>query len=417
MDSLAAYADLDLIHAEPLQDTGGRFLRVYRWTRSPRRERAWLALYQLHLLPFTRAHYPERLADPNLWQGFRPYVKRLLPFFDHALGRRLASPVLRAYLAATNPLPALLTEQYDAIVAITGFKEPLYEDLVRYARARRIPMLAVTQNWDNINYKPIVERPDMVGVWGMQGYYAARLIHQFPHRALWPVGAPRLDVYFGRLPDQPAARARLDLPADRPIILFAGAGPQFEEHSIVERLNAAVAAGELPRDLLVLYKPHPRRTGRRDERPLDYAALPHVRLVPPAGPGSVSAPEMPTLLRAVDGVMSPYSTLLLEGALCGRPCVAIAYDDPSHPDVKWETVRGYVHLSPLAFADWSISCTDKAAIVRDAARLLQLARDPGVAARARHDVQHIVWHDDRDFGARLAGALESLLAMQPGAMS
>lgn len=409
IDSLASCATLDLVHVSPIEVPARYFERVYRWPRVQRREVAWLARYQLHLLPFTRRHYPERLGDQNLWQGFSPHEKRVVAAFDHTLGRAALGGALSAYLTRTNPLLSLLDGRYDAIACVTGLKDPLYDDLVRWGRARRVPVFAITQNWDNVNYKPIVERPDLLGVWGMQSYYVARLLHGFAHTELIPVGAARMDVYFAPLPDPGAARAHFNLPDDKRIVLFAGAGPQFDETTVIERLDAAVSSGELPKDLLILYKPHPRRHPRPFERPLNLDRLPHVRLVPSTGPGSVAVPEIPRLLRAVDAVVSPYSTLLLEAALCGRPCLAIAYDDSAHPAIKWKTVRSYVHLTPFAFARWAVACADKDAVVADAGRLLALIGNDDLARRAREDTLHVLFHDDRDFGSRVVDGLTALV--------
>src|SRR5439155_1249261 len=157
-------------------------------------------------------------------------------------------------------------------------------------------------------------------------------------------------------------------------------------------MDAAIIEGRLPSDLLLLYKPHPRRAPRPNERPLDEMKLPNVRIIPPEGPGSVSTAEMPVLLRAVDAVVSPYSTLLLEAALCGRPCLAIAYDDPAHPAIKWETVRTYIHLIPFAFARWALACTSKDAIVADSAKLLTLCGESDLERRAREDALHVIYN-------------------------
>lgn len=409
--SLLAFADLDLIHASPMNIPSNTFNNVYLWPRTLRREKAWLALYQLHLLPFTRNYYPERLEDPNLWQGFRPYVKKILPLFDNAVGQAVLVPLLRAYLRRTNPLFSMIDRPYDAIISVSGIKDPLYEDLVRFGRAREIPIFATHQNWDNINYKPIVERPDMFGVWGMQGYYMARLIHRFQHDQVVPIGSARMDVYFEPLPDPRVARASLGLPQEKRLLLFAGAGPAFDESFIVEHLNEAIAQGQLPSDTLILYKPHPRRskTAPAKEKPLDFSRLKHIQLVPPNGSGSVSTAELPTLLRAVDGVMSPYSTLLMEAALCGRPCLTIAYDDPNHPAIKWESYRRYIYVAPFAFAPWALTCLAKESIVPDTAQLLSLVGNEALARRAREDVLHILFHDGRDFGARVVDAVTRLL--------
>ena len=287
--SLASAGTIDLVHAMPLAAGYQNFTHVYRWQRLPNRELPWLALYQLHLMPFTRTHYPERLGDQNLWQGIPRFAQRLLRFLDHPVGRALAVPILRLYLKRTNPLPRFIEREYDVIVCVTSLKDALYEDVVRFGRARRIPVFAITQNWDNVNYKPLVERPDMLGVWGMQGYYVARLLHSIPHEQLMPVGAARMDVYFADLPEQDDARRELGLPTGRRILLFAGAGPQFEETSIIEQLDAAITDGRLPSDLLLLYKPHPKRAPRPHERTLDLSKLKTVTNRLP--PGSKARPR------------------------------------------------------------------------------------------------------------------------------
>jgi hypothetical protein len=409
IESLAAGGTIDLLHATPFTGDLKCFDRIYQWPRIPKRELPWIALYQLHLMPFTRAHYPERLGDQNLWQGVPTFARRLLKLLDNPAGRPIATAVLRSYLKHTNPLPALLGNSYDVVICVTGLKDPLYEDVLRWSRVHRIPVFAITQNWDNVNYKPIYERPEMLGVWGMQGYYVARLLHSFPHEQLMPVGAARMDVYFEDLPTPTDGRRELELPPNRPILLFAGAGPEFEETSLIEQLDASIMEGRLPSDLFVLYKPHPKRAPRQHELPLDMTRLRNIRIIPPAGPGSVPASRMPVLLRAVDAVVSPYSTMLLESALCGRPCLAMGYDDPAHPAIKWDTVRTYVHLVPLAFAPWALACSRKEAFISDVSKLLKLAGQTDLARRSREDALHVIFHDGRDFGARVADATMRLM--------
>src|SRR5207249_8754518 len=126
IQSLLAMAEVDLVHALPIEGARAHFKRIYHWPRVPRRELPWLALYQLHLMPFTRAHYPERLGDQNLWQGIPDFAKRFLKLCDNAAGRALAISFLRWYLTRTNPLHQLIDGKYDVIVCVTGLKDPLY---------------------------------------------------------------------------------------------------------------------------------------------------------------------------------------------------------------------------------------------------------------------------------------------------
>ena len=117
---------------------------------------------------------------------------------------------------------------------------------MRDARRRRIPLLALINNWDNLDTASFLEEPPYLGVWGEQGFLIARLMHGLPAHRVFVIGAPRFEIYRKHKLSRDEARARLGLPRSRRILLFCGTGVSFEEVSLLEELDAGC-----PRDYVV----------------------------------------------------------------------------------------------------------------------------------------------------------------------
>ena len=405
-DDLAAFVDFDIVYWRDLPGLDSFKGKVYKWMPGSKlRAIVWQFLYLARYIQFTRIHYPERMGDVHLWTGYGNIVLKLRGLVGTWLFRIVAYPLMRWFMKKTNPLSTTITDDYDAVMSISGLKDPLCDDLMMLAKERGLPSLIITQNWDNINYKPFNERPTKVGVWGLQGYYTARMIHGFEHSDIIPTGSPRLEIYHGDLPEKAAAREALGLPADKRLILLAGSGISFEETSLVEMIDRAICDGTLPVDCMLLYKPHPRRWDRTNEKPIEQAELHHTRIVPSSGDCAVRGTRMPELLRAVDVVVSPYSTVILEAAFCGTPVVAIGWDHPDHANYTWKTMRTMVYLGPLWFGEWCVNGLEKKDLVADVGKALALVGREDVAIKARQDVLHVVHNDQRSVGERIASVL------------
>src|SRR5690606_31209421 len=109
----------------------------------------------------------------------------------------------------------------------------------------------------NIAHKIFLQQPDYLGVWGEQSYLFARLLQKLPADKIFVIGSPRFEVYRQEHPSKEEARRRLNLPLDKPVLLFAGAGVVFDEVSLIEEFESAAARGLWDKEILLLYKPHP----------------------------------------------------------------------------------------------------------------------------------------------------------------
>jgi hypothetical protein len=192
------------------------------------------------------------------------------------------------------------------------------------------------------------------------------------------------------------------------VLLFCGAGVAFEEASLVLDLEAAIEDGRLPRDLHVLYKPHPIRFKRTGEREVDYAHLRHVSLM--ASKRSLTELELyPHLMAATDGLISPFSTMVIEGAHHGLPALCIAWNDSGHAIHDWNRVAYNLHLYAIRHADWPVLCDNRRGFIEGCQALVARLGNADYAAKARHSAAMVFQHGDKTVAARIGDAVERIL--------
>ncbi|MGH8223649.1 MAG: hypothetical protein ACREQZ_11815 [Woeseiaceae bacterium] len=339
--------------------------------------------------------------------GVGPIISALVRLLS---GLRLAGVVaatLRVCLRATARYSIPVGQAPDALLVFTSVNSYFADDLVREARAKRIPILALTNNWDNLNTKSFLESPPYLGVWGEQGFLIARLMHRlFPHQ-LFVVGAPRFEIYRRRLA-KAEARRLLGVPDDARLLLFCGSGVSFEESSLIEELEAAISDGRLPGDLHVLYKPHPMRFQRTGEKPLDFTCLRHVTLAV-SKRGLTELDLYPYLMAAADGVVSPFSTMVMEGAHHGLPALCLGYNDQGHANHDWDRVSYNLHLYVIRHSEWALVCDARAQFIEKCRALVRNLGDPRLAIEARKSASMVFHTGETTVAQNIARAIHRLL--------
>lgn len=336
-------------------------------------------------------------------RGRRRSIKALV-FALHRLGLSgVVSRVLERFLAWTARGFLNLKEQPDVALLQTGINDPLWDDTIIYCRRKNIPSLTVTVNWDNIGTKVFLQKPELLGVWGEQGYLFARLLQKIPAEKVINVGTPRFEHYRKGCVTKSEARRRLGLSAEKRIFLFAGAGVAFDEVSLIEEFEAACRDGVLPADLLLVYKPHPRRHKRAAEPLLRTDEYRYVQVLQEIGLTPLE--DYPVLLSAMDGLVSPFSTMLLEGALMGLPALGLAYNDPKHGDFPWTSARMNNHLHPMLDQRWVVQCFERQGFLEGLRQLLAKVGDSRVEEFARQAARFILFEDERSYAKRISEVL------------
>jgi len=247
-------------------------------------------------LDYLRYLAPEYAATPALRR--RASVRTASGFVwlaDHGLlgsatSRRLLSRTLHAIDRAMPPSPDIerfLDEQSPDVVIITplvGLVPSSQLDLLRSARARRIPTAVCVWSWDHLSSKAIIrDVPDRLFVWNDVQRREAMEMHHVPADRITITGAQCFDRWFDRRPSRSRAdfARRVGLPDDRPFLLWVCSAlfPESpSEAAFVMQWASRVRASADPRvrDAAILVRPHPSRRPEWDS--IDWRRIPNVAL-------------------------------------------------------------------------------------------------------------------------------------------
>lgn len=359
-------------------------------------------------------HRLELMATVNSAANTRRYALLSLPFVYPFVRRRH----LRR-LGAYEPLARFVREEAPDIVIhpsiLTGY---FINELLQICPRLGIPIVLLMNSWDNPSTKATgTGVPDRLVVWGPQTRdHAIRYMRMPPERVL-EFGAAQFDVYREPVRAGREALAReFGVPADRPILLYAGVSKSINESAHLTVLDAAIEDGRVPR-CHVLYRPHPWRgplvEGERDFRSLGLRHTtmdPHMaefygRAMTGDAAGFEPADYRVTvrLLALCDGVISPLSTILLEAAMCGKPGLAFLPQGTGDlGDAQGRLWRNLPHFAEFWLPPMLRASFDSAELPGLTAELLALAKDPATsAALKRHSAKFVVTGGP-DYAERLA---------------
>ena len=383
---------------------------VLRMLRGTRDERAIFAFWREML--GARAFWASWAVS---WPG--PY---------HLYRRRML-----ARIGDNEPLDALLREERpDVIVHPTVLEGLFVSDLVRAGQALGIPTVYLMNSWDNPAVKAMtVGTPDRLVVWGEHSRTLAHERLGIPLANILVFGAAQFEVYR-RLPrEAPAAyRARLGIPAGHQVLHYAGSSKGLDETAHLAAPESAIEAGRLPRRT-GLYRPHPWRARLETEADFFARGWRHVMMAPDmaeyyrrhrAGDASMylaDYAETHVTLSAVDAVVSPLSTILLEAGLHGKPILAYLPDEDMTQNVAIFSMAKTVHFRDFFERVDCVQCERPDALVDDCARLLDKGTRPGVAERLRQQCAFFVDAGERSYADRLDELVRSLSGAptRPGA--
>lgn len=222
----------------------------------------------------------------------------------------------------------------DVVVAPTMLHEGTEIPLLSAAKRRGIKVVVAVGSLDTLVSKgTLLVKPDRLLVWGKEQRDAAQTAHGFGADVLGQdivevTGPPQFDVYGTVDPGDP-----------KPEVYVVGSSLQYWADGESVRLMLEAAQDDL--GVTIAFSPHPRRSGET----WDW-----------------TGPEMAERLRRSLCLVSAWSTLAVEAALCGRPTLFVAYGQGVPRFGQWP------HMQPIL--DWP-----DVRICRSPEELLQGIRD------------------------------------------
>lgn len=369
------------------------------------RYRLWLYDHAL-----TRHRFDQLVVHPDIdypKTGYSAKSRAIMRFLLRTGLDRLARPLLRTVFRLTAPkLPIDLT-QFDGFLFLGSPKDSLLDDLLRAMKRVKVPSALMATNWDNATSKPFIVLPDMMFTWGPQTAALVPDVHGLP---AYPVGSSRFEVYETFEELSPAkARTQLGLAEGPRYLLFAGGGLPFAENETLEAL--ATAIDDSGYDIRILYRPHPASWSGHSEDTIPVHRRDMISIDPTLDMGGHDRNDLyPVLFAALDGLATPFSTMVVEAARAKLPSLCIAFDDPSHTDFDWVVnTHNQCHLSILHEFDWPLTCLDRDTLARQANRLVEQVGQGKRVDQARDIFDAIARTGDGGFVARLSATLDERL--------
>jgi hypothetical protein len=373
-------------------------LRRLRWTRDKR------ALFRFWWEMLGNKHFLESwFYSWPITHGF--YKRRMM-------ARIGGSPALEALLAEERP---------DLILHPTVLEGLFVSDLVQWGKAHGVPTVYLMNSWDNPAVKAmLLGPPDRLVVWGEHSRQLAHDRIGVPLDSILSFGAAQFDVY--RRPpreSREAYRRRLGVAPGLPVLLYAGSSKGLNETRHLQALEEAIESGALPA-CVVLYRPHPWRARGEGEEDFFTRAWRHVHMAPDMadyyrrtwkGDEAIyfaDYEETHVTLNAVDAVVSPLSTILLEAALLGKPIAAYLPEEDMKGNVHMFTMVRTVHYREFFERVDCLRIESRDGLVPACAELLGLASAPGRAERLQKQCEYFVARTESSYAEQLRGLVLEL---------
>jgi CDP-glycerol glycerophosphotransferase (TagB/SpsB family) len=250
-------------------------------------------------------------------------------------------------------------EKPDVIIHPCVLEGSYINDLVEAGFRGEIPTVVVMNSWDNPASKRSVVGTDYwLLVWGPQTRAHAEDIMGMPAERVVEFGAAQFDVYGDppRINREGILYAH-ELSIEKPVLLYAGSSKSTDEFEHLRRIDDAITSGRLP-EMSVIYRPHPWGDGGKEgHRFLEHGmrnvvvdnSMRDYLLRVAEGNKAKHLPDYRDtrdLLMAVDAVISPLSTLLIEAMLLGKAPMCFMPIEEQGAE-HFQLSRNQVHFAEL----------------------------------------------------------------------
>lgn len=384
-------------------------LNVLMW-RFRKRSSTFMFRFLILYWPKTSKFHHEN-PTKNPFRKVARYLKALkYPFLGNFIVSRISLPALKARIRVNAEIDAHLKRlRPDLVILPASAYDPIGTDLVTLSPQYGYQTLFLIDNWDNLSSKSVLwKKPDFLCVWGEQTRQHATAIHDMAPDSVFPVGTPRFETYY--------SNSKPSSPYPFRYVLFCGCSEPFDEITALHLLDAEISANQdFFGEMKVIYRPHPSRHKRfcddlfRKENfsnvMLDRQIVSHYYQ-----PDADFQPDLeyyPALLFNATVVVAPLTTMVIEALICGKPVVAIVYDDDVHFTSPHNTYKYFHHFKGIEAVHGLQFCHRKdnlGASLRSVVRGFEMID----RERIRKSVQYFLHHDGEPYSIRIKNVVDTI---------
>jgi hypothetical protein len=365
--------------------------------------------------PFTSQWYRVRkkrnLLDPLVYlvKGLKYPILGSFPI------SMISIPLLKQRLKINRQIKSFLESiRPDLVVIPSSAYDPVGTDVALLKERFSYKTLFLIDNWDNISSKSIMwALPDHLAVWGQQTQQHAVSIHGMAHETVTPIGTPRFDSYFSHRETYSKRVYRFEY------ILMCGCAEPFDELTALKILDAELEKHpDIYRGIKIVYRPHPKLQKRECEDVFHVDAFKHVILDRQAEEYHYRAVDKsyqpnlnyyPSLMYNARLVIAPLTTMIIEALVCGKPVLALIYDDGIHYTSAHNTYRYYEHFKGVERIKGLFFCNARENLGKSVRQRIQ---SPTQFDRKDmlDSLKYFLYHDRLSYGKRLKNVVRSMMA-------
>ena len=219
----------------------------------------------------------------------------------------------------------------DLFIAFGSSKDLHFDELIKKFNEKKITTILITTNWDNATTKPYIQRPSEVWTWGKQTELLSKKIHNIASIA---VGTPRFEKYKKFNIDKKNAKIKLKLNINYKYIAFTGSAFPFDECLVVQRILDFFKKNNLGNYRLI-YRSHPYSFTDHETQ---FRKIFKKKIIYDTSKKIFAKKPLIQnyyLLKAVEAIICPSSTLLVEAEYTKTPALCVAFRSKKHNVFNW----------------------------------------------------------------------------------
>ena len=317
----------------------------------------------------------------------------------------------------------LQIEKPNLIIHPTTLSGYFVNDGIQISNQLNIPHIFIMNSWDNPSTKKsAIYKPNKLLVWGAQTFNHAKTYIKMKDNDIIKFGAAQFEIY-NKKPTltKSAFRKEHNFEKNQKIILYAGVNRGKHEHEHLEIISQAIEEKVLP-NYKIIYKPHPWGCLQKTAELVVDKKIKHV--FPEKSMQSylnqikrkknnkkflmANYKRTNDILKSVDLVISPLSTILLEAGLIGLPVLCIFPEEEQrsffHINLnKAPHFEDIIKIRNIAFV------RKKQNLIDELSKLITLSEKPNFSDKLKSDMSFLVSKFNTKYSKRLNILIESLL--------
>ena len=129
----------------------------------------------------------------------------------------------------------------------------------------------------------------------------------------------------------------------------------FNEKKFINKLEKFLIKKKF-KNYKILYRPHPFSHIRKFDEEIDYKNS-KIIIKDPSISNGYKLKNYPFLMSAIEGVITPYSTMVTEALNLGLPCLTLGYSEKNYNFFQWKSfVQNAPHLKILKNKKFIVPC-------------------------------------------------------------